>query len=167
MEEVDLIIDGSTTVLIMAFLLAIAFSYYVYRKTIPPVATGWRILLASLRAISVILIILMLFEPILSINQKNPAIWERKGFILSELGDNFEALRCYDKVLELEPDNAISWYYKGIILFNQKKYSEAISCYNKALEAGYEKTEVWLSIGEVLTEQGNYSEANKYYERVF
>ena len=70
LSEISLNTSGNTFVLALCFIFAIGLSYFVYRRTVPPVPTGWRILLISLRATSAILIILLLFEPILSLTRK-------------------------------------------------------------------------------------------------
>ncbi len=71
MTEVSLQTTSSTFLLIIFCLAAVLASYFVYRKTVPPVHLGWRILLMSLRASAIIAIIILLFEPILSLTRKH------------------------------------------------------------------------------------------------
>ncbi|MFQ5650229.1 MAG: hypothetical protein ACE5IY_09845 [bacterium] len=70
MTEISLQTAGSTLLLVVTSLLAIGLSYFVYRHTVPPVSTGWRTLLITLRSLAVMAILLLLFEPILSITRK-------------------------------------------------------------------------------------------------
>ncbi|MFX0139254.1 MAG: VWA domain-containing protein [Candidatus Hodarchaeota archaeon] len=58
---------GNIFIFILLLICFITLSIFVYRKTNPPVATGLRRLLISLRIISLFIIILILFEPLLSI----------------------------------------------------------------------------------------------------
>lgn len=68
--DITLKTNGSLAFLLLAILAAAALSTYVYRNTIPPVPGLWRALLASLRGLAIILVILLLFEPILSITRE-------------------------------------------------------------------------------------------------
>ncbi len=68
--DITLKTSGSTALLLAAIICAAALSYYVYRNTIPPVPGIWRGVLASLRGMVIVLILLLLFEPILSITRK-------------------------------------------------------------------------------------------------
>ncbi len=71
LTEIDLNTSVNAFFLILSIVLAIGISYFVYRKTIPPVSNGWRIVLITLRAGATILVLLLLFEPILSITRRN------------------------------------------------------------------------------------------------
>jgi len=70
MPEIRIITTGSLAFLVLLLISAIAFSYYVYRRTVPPVSNRLRFLLMTLRAISAALVVLLLFEPILSLTRK-------------------------------------------------------------------------------------------------
>ncbi|MCG8608560.1 hypothetical protein MJD09_26685 [bacterium] len=70
LSELDLTTSGSVWVLSVLLLAGIGLSYFVYRRTVPPVATSLRVLLVSLRAVALTLILLLLFEPILGISRK-------------------------------------------------------------------------------------------------
>jgi hypothetical protein len=60
----------------LTFLITLLFVIYIYRYTIPPVSNKKKILLITLRLISVLLLIFILFEPILSIvsGRKEPPV---------------------------------------------------------------------------------------------
>ncbi|MFQ5638038.1 MAG: hypothetical protein ACE5IR_08590 [bacterium] len=68
----DISLNTTGNQLFLAFIIiaAVGFSYFTYRKTVPPVSTGLRTFLMTLRALAVILIVLLLFEPILSITRQ-------------------------------------------------------------------------------------------------
>ncbi len=75
--EIDLTTSGSALWLVLFVLVGIAFSYFVYRRTVPPVSAALRYLLMGLRAAAVVLVLLLLFEPILSVTrqkQKRPVV---------------------------------------------------------------------------------------------
>ncbi len=69
MPQINLTTTGSFALLIL-LLAAAAFSYFVYRRTTPPVSNRLRFLLMTLRALSAMLLVLLLFEPILSLTRK-------------------------------------------------------------------------------------------------
>ncbi len=71
LSQIKLHISGSPLLLIALILLSVGYSFFVYRTTIPPVAKGWKISLVVLRSLTLILVALLLFQPILSfINKK-------------------------------------------------------------------------------------------------
>ncbi|MFQ6115595.1 MAG: hypothetical protein ACE5NG_16165, partial [bacterium] len=91
-SEIDLNTTGSFALLILAFFAAGAVSFFVYRKTIPPVSSRLRFLLMSLRAAAVMLVILLLFEPILSITRK-----KQEKPIVAVLVDNSASMGLVDQ----------------------------------------------------------------------
>lgn len=95
MTEINLHTTGNTIFLIFTAVAAIAVSYFVYRRTIPPVATGWRILLITLRSLAIISIVLLLFEPILSITRK-----KEKKPIVAVLVDNSGSMALVDEQVD-------------------------------------------------------------------
>jgi hypothetical protein len=70
MPEIELTTTGSLLFLILLLIAAASFSYFVYRRTVPPVSNQLRFLLMTLRALSAVLLVLLLFEPILSLTRK-------------------------------------------------------------------------------------------------
>lgn len=95
MTHFNLQTSGNTLILILAAVLAIALSYFVYRKTIPPVSSPWRFLLTTLRALSVILIVFLLFEPILSVTRKHS-----RSPIVAVLIDNSASMGLKDEKVD-------------------------------------------------------------------
>ncbi len=67
MPELSFSISLSTLVLLLAALLSIAFSFFVYRRTIPPVPGRIRFLLAALRSVGLFFLFLLIAEPLISL----------------------------------------------------------------------------------------------------
>jgi tetratricopeptide (TPR) repeat protein len=56
---------------------------------------------------------------------KNPSqadLWINKGVVHHKLGNNVEALKCFDVAIDLDPTNALALRNKGITLGNLKMY---------------------------------------------
>ena len=73
-------------------LAAVVLSCFVYRKTVPPVSRGVRYLLMFIRAMVVILVILLLFEPILSLTRKR-----QEKPVVAVLVDNSASMGLIDQ----------------------------------------------------------------------
>jgi len=63
-------IEGSFWLLVFVLFVAILFSYFIYKHTIPPVNRFFRMVLFCLRSLALIVLIILLFHPILSIRHK-------------------------------------------------------------------------------------------------
>ncbi|RMF68627.1 MAG: VWA domain-containing protein, partial [Calditrichaeota bacterium] len=92
MADISLTISGSAWLLALGIALAIAASAFVYRRTVPEVSRGWRILLAALRAGVALLILLMLFQPILSVTRS-----EEEKPVVAVLVDNSASMALSDR----------------------------------------------------------------------
>ncbi|MBU1920683.1 hypothetical protein KKG66_07545 [bacterium] len=64
--DLKLTLVGSPWWYILLAIAAIAFAFFVYRYTLPPVSGIRRTLLWILRGLALLLILLMVFEPVLS-----------------------------------------------------------------------------------------------------
>jgi hypothetical protein len=72
MENISISFNIHITFLAFGILLLIAFSYYAYHFTIPSVSKKIRLILFSLRSCAVVLLLLLIFEPLLTvINRRN------------------------------------------------------------------------------------------------
>jgi len=69
-ENIKLSLAFNAIFFIISLLLIIAYSFYVYRYTLPPVSNTRRFFLAVLRALALILIAFIIFEPILVLTEK-------------------------------------------------------------------------------------------------
>jgi hypothetical protein len=91
MEDLAIKLHGNTLLFILFFIVLIGFSIYVYRRTIPPVPDWFRRILAALRIGSLIIILFILFEPILSLS------WNRaEKPIIAILLDNSASMLLTD-----------------------------------------------------------------------
>ena len=62
----------SVFIILTVFLFAALFTYFLYRRTVPPLETAWRVSLAVIRGIGVALIALLLFSPQISL------VWQQR-----------------------------------------------------------------------------------------
>ena len=68
MENFNLELQGNWILFILFFICLIGFSIYVYRRTNPPVPNWLKKILTFLRAVSLVIILFILFEPILNLS---------------------------------------------------------------------------------------------------
>lgn len=69
LTQIDVSTTGNAVLLALVVFAALGLSYFTYRRTVPPVADAVRYLLMGLRALALILVLLLLFEPILSLTR--------------------------------------------------------------------------------------------------
>jgi hypothetical protein len=69
-EEIGLSLAYPSAYLFLALILITAYSYYVYRYTIPQINKSKKILLVSIRVLALLLLCFILFEPVLNLNRK-------------------------------------------------------------------------------------------------
>ncbi|NNG26258.1 MAG: hypothetical protein HKM87_01920 [Ignavibacteriaceae bacterium] len=69
-EEIGLNFSYPSIYLVIALLLLAAYSYYVYRFTIPIISKLKKFLLVSLRTLALLTIVIVFFEPIISFTKK-------------------------------------------------------------------------------------------------
>jgi hypothetical protein len=69
-EDINISLAYPGVYLFLALLLIAAYSYYVYRYTIPQIEKFKKFLLTSLRVLALIVLCLILFEPILNLSRK-------------------------------------------------------------------------------------------------
>jgi hypothetical protein len=101
MPELHLSISLHSALLAGALVLAAALTYAVYRTTIPPIPTGLRVLLITLRALAVFLLIFLIGEPLFSLIARStqpPVVAvlvdnSRSMTIRDRTGDRSEQLR--------------------------------------------------------------------------
>ncbi|MBU0520297.1 hypothetical protein KJ564_15315 [bacterium] len=56
-------IKGSYTIFFGLIILAAFWSYFIYRRTVPPASSAWRFCLGSLRFLALLILVFLLFEP--------------------------------------------------------------------------------------------------------
>ena len=70
-EKIDLSFSFNAIFFFIGLVILAAYSYYVYRFTLPPVSKLKRFLLTALRALALILLLFIFFEPVLTLTKKN------------------------------------------------------------------------------------------------
>ncbi len=69
-ENIELSLAYPSAFLVVALILIAGFSYYIYRYTIPQINPRKKILLVILRALGLLILCSIFFEPIINLNQK-------------------------------------------------------------------------------------------------
>jgi hypothetical protein len=98
MPELHLTLSHSTLVLLAAVFTAGALSYFLYRLTVPPIPRALRLTLSALRFFSLLLLVLIIGEPLLSLvtrSSEDPVVMvlvdnSRSMAIRDEAGDRRE-----------------------------------------------------------------------------
>ncbi|HKX96206.1 MAG TPA: tetratricopeptide repeat protein, partial [Candidatus Nitrosocosmicus sp.] len=90
--------------------------------------------------------------------------YNNKGLSLYYLGDNQEAIACYDKAIEINPQYADAYNNKGLSLYYIGS-QDAIACYDKAIEINPEYDLAFYNKGLVLAVTGNNQEAIACYDK--
>lgn len=69
----------------------------------------------------------------IEINSEDIRPWDLMGVVLFEIGENEEALKCFEKILEIDPKNTEAKLKKGQLLNEIKKYDEAIKIFDELI----------------------------------
>ncbi|MFZ1517755.1 MAG: hypothetical protein WAU11_03225 [Ignavibacteriaceae bacterium] len=70
-EKIDLSFSFNSIFFFIGLILLAAYSFYVYRFTLPPVSWLKKFLLTLLRALALIVLLFIFFEPVLTLSKKN------------------------------------------------------------------------------------------------
>ena len=70
-EKIDLSFSFNSIYFFIGLILLAAYSFYVYRFTLPPVSKTKRFILTALRTLALILLLFIFFEPVLTLIKKN------------------------------------------------------------------------------------------------
>ena len=70
-EKIDLSFSFNAIFFFIGLIILASYSFYVYRFTLPPVSKLKRILLTALRALALVLLLFIFFEPVLTLTKKN------------------------------------------------------------------------------------------------
>ena len=96
-EKIKLTLFFDWGYFLLALIILIAYTVYVYRYTLPPIPKAKRFLLIGLRSIALLFLLLIFFEPVLTLTEKN---------ILSPVNlfffDNSRSMKIDDKTNRLE-----------------------------------------------------------------
>ncbi|MGE4118602.1 MAG: tetratricopeptide repeat protein, partial [Candidatus Nitrosocosmicus sp.] len=99
------------------------------------------------------------------INPQYADAYNNKGLSLYYLGNNQEAIACYDKAIEINPEYDLAYYNKGIVLSVTGNNQEAIACYDKAIEINPQYADAYNNKGLSLYYLGNNQEAIACYDK--
>jgi len=97
LENIRLSLSGNLWVYLLLAVLLVAFSVFIYRYTLPRVSQGLKLTLTIIRALIFVLILLLIFEPLLSIS--NRTFEKRSTFLLV---DNSESISAKDSIKRSE-----------------------------------------------------------------
>ena len=101
----------------------------------------------------------------LELDPKLAVAWGARGFALSQLGRNEEALASYDKALDIDPKLSLAWGTRGFTLSELGRNEEALASYDKALEIDQKLAVAWSSRGLALSRLGGHEEALTSYDK--
>jgi len=91
-------------------------------------------------------------------------LWLGKGQALLSMGNNEEALSCFDQALELSPGHADALVKRGMVLEKMERMEEAIESYDQAIAADDSMTLAYLYKGAICNRLQRYREALECYE---
>jgi hypothetical protein len=88
-----------------------------------------------------------------------------KGQSCLSLGQNEQALACFDEVLAMVPNHTEALIKKGAVYEKMQKLDEAVACYDRAIAADNSVTIAYLYKGGVFNRMERYTEALACYEQ--
>jgi tetratricopeptide (TPR) repeat protein len=88
-----------------------------------------------------------------------------KGLILSDLGNNDEALKWFNKALELDKEALDPLLQKAFCLKQLKKYSDSMSILKRLIRKCPDKELVWVLISDIFFELGAFRKSIKYAQK--
>jgi len=100
-ESINITLSGSLIFILLGSLLLIFFTLYIYKYTLPEISFALRYLLITIRSLVIILILLIIFEPQLSI--KHSISIEKSNYLFI---DNSSSLSVKDSSTRLEKISA-------------------------------------------------------------
>ena len=94
------------------------------------------------------------------------ALWIGMGALCSELGDDFETLKCFDIALRFAPeDNSAGLYNKALVLIKLGCYGDALSIIDELIERYPDDPKNLAERGALALEMGYPQEALQYYQK--
>ena len=94
---------------------------------------------------------------------QSAALWNNKGMSLAVLGQQQEAIACYDKALAICPVEPKIWTNKGLLLHKLGCFEEAIYCHDRALALDPNLNGIWSNKAASLAAIGRHAEADTCY----
>ena len=96
---------------------------------------------------------------------QSAAFWNDKAMSLAALGQQQEAITCYDKALALSPGEPKIWTNKGLLLHKLDCFEEAIYCHDRALALDPNLNGLWSNKAASLAAIGRHEEAMTCYNK--
>ena len=153
LENIELSLQINYYLLILTFLIAILYSYFVYKNTIPQISKKLKVFLIFVRTLIIALIVILIFEPILTFDYKEEIEPANLVFV-----DNSSSMVLQDSIirsdkitdilsaLEKNVEGEIELYSFGNKIdsvINPLKYNEPLTNFEEIFEfAANEKKEI-------------------------
>lgn len=112
----------------------------------------------------IIAVYLEMLNDTLEKNPRNEIAWYYRGFLLSSLDRNEEAITAYDEAIGINPKYAEAWAGKGFALQYLDRHEEAITACDKAIEINPKYADAWAGKGSALQFLGRHEEAITAYD---
>ena len=129
-EKISLNLSFPPFYFFLFLILLIGYTIYVYRYTIPNINTSKKIILVSLRGLALLILLLVFFEPIVTIAKKK--ILEPVNLIFL---DNSRSIRIKDGT---EREKTVLDFVKGLKQNNLSNKSELFTFGNKTEKLNYD-----------------------------
>jgi tetratricopeptide (TPR) repeat protein len=105
-------------------------------------------------------------DKMLEADPGNATLWLEKGFLLTNVGDEEEAVSALDNASKIDPRNVMAWRMKGVLLAGGlQRYDDALKTYDAALKINPEDSTLWALKGETLKTMGRQAEADDAYAK--
>jgi tetratricopeptide (TPR) repeat protein len=101
----------------------------------------------------------------LSLNNREPAVFNNLGVAFQAAGRLEEAETSYRHALDLMPDYADAWYNLGVVLMAAGHYRDAERSYLNAIELKPDGVEAFNNLGAALRAQGKPAAAEAAYRQ--
>jgi tetratricopeptide (TPR) repeat protein len=90
--------------------------------------------------------------------------YEMKADKLVKLGEDQQALLCYERAMELDAPNAYRYCSKGVVLARLDRAGEAMECYEKAISLEPDRLFGYIRKARLLEQLGRGEEALALYD---
>lgn len=145
--------------LLLLIIISVATAYAVYRRTVPPISTFWRVILVNLRTLSIVLVLLLLFEPILRVTRK-----KLEKPVIAVLVDDSASMSLVDEKVDrpaelrkalaapifehLGKDNELVFYRFNHVLSEPMTAMDSLALKGDGTDLGHAMTELDESLAE-------------------
>ncbi|MCY6483540.1 tetratricopeptide repeat protein [Clostridium aestuarii] len=92
-------------------------------------------------------------------NKADFSLYYKKAYILTELGNLYDAIKCYNECLKLKPDYYEAYCQKGELLITLCNHKEALNTYSKAIEIDNNRSDAYMGKALVYMDLQDYSMA--------